>query len=67
MLSVDSPPEDLFKVIKLPKRWGVYKRRTPPEDILLALSHCDGSAILFVAFPVDNTMLSVNLSMDEDL
>ena len=55
----------LFKVIKLPKCWGVYKRRIPPEDFLLALSHCDGLAFLFVVLPVEKPVLSVDLSVDK--
>ena len=64
---VTPPEETCFKVIKLPKRWGVYNEEHPQKIFLLALSHCDGSAFLFVAFPVENIVLSVDLSVDEVL
>ena len=52
----------------MPKRWGVFKRRTPPEDFLF--KRClivRGFVILFVAFPEVIPVLSVDLSVDEVL
>ena len=41
------------------------KRRHTPRRYSLKLSHCEWVGILFVAFPVVTTVLSVDLSWDE--